>query len=369
MADERIEKLADLLVNYSVEVKAGQEVFIRGSSIAEPLLQAVYIKVLQAGGNPWLSISYPGQGADLFRYANDQQLQYVPKPYQYIYEHYDVLIDLLSESNTRELNRVDPQKMVLRHQAFEGNMKTLLKRAANREMRWTLSLFPTQAYAQDADMSLSEFEDFVYQACMPDRNDPIGYWKRFSARQQKIVDWLNGKQTIHVIGPETDLRMNVSGRTFINCDCHENVPDGEVLTGPVEDSMEGHVVFSYPAITGGREIAGVRLWFDKGKVVKATADKNEDYLLKTLDTDEGARRVGEFAIGTNEGITRFTREILFDEKIGGSFHIAVGSGLPETGSLNQSAIRWDMICDLRHGGQIWADDQLLYENGHFTLDL
>jgi len=369
MADERIEKLADLLVNYSVEVKPGQEVYIRGSSIAEPLIRAIYIKVLQAGGNPWLSISYPDQGSDLMRYANDKQLQHVPKPYEYIYDHYDVIIDLLSDTNTRAFSRVDPQKMVLRSKAYEGVMNTFLKRTANREMRWTLSLFPTQAYAQDAEMSLPEFEDFVFQACLPDLNDPIGYWKRFSARQQKIVDWLTGKREIHVVGPETDLHMNVSGRTFINCDCHENVPDGEVFTGPVEDSMEGHVAFSYPAIMGGREVSGVRLWFEKGKVVKATADKNEDYLLKTLDTDEGARRVGEFAIGTNEGITRFTREILFDEKIGGSFHMAVGAGLPESGSVNQSAIHWDMICDLRQGGQIWVDDQLLYENGHFTLDL
>jgi aminopeptidase len=369
MADERIEKLADLLVNYSVEVKPGQEVLIRGSTIAEPLLRAVYIKVLQAGGNPWLSISYPDQEADLYRYANDHQLQYVPKPYTYIVEHYDAMVSLLSETNTRALTRVDPQKMVLRHQASQANFTTMLKRAAAREMRWTISLFPTQAYAQDAEMSLKEFEDFVYQACLPDLADPIGYWERFSARQQKIVDWLNGKQKIHVIGPETDLHMSVSGRTFINCDCHENVPDGEVFTGPVENSMEGHVAFSYPAITGGREVTGVRLWFEQGKVVKATADKNEEYLLKTLDTDEGARRVGEFAIGTNESITHFTREMLFDEKIGGSFHMAVGAGYPETGSVNQSAIHWDMLCDLRQGGQIWADDQLLYENGHFTLDL
>jgi aminopeptidase len=162
--------------------------------------------------------------------------------------------------------------------------------------------------------------------------------------------------------------MNVGGRKFINCDCHKNVPDGEVFTGPVEDSLAGHVAFSYPAIRDGREITAVRLWFEKGKVVKATAEKKENYLLKTLDTDEGARRVGEFAIGTNEGISRFTREILFDEKIGGSFHMAVGAGFPETGSLNQSAIHWDMICDLRQGGQIWVDNQLLYENGHFTLD-
>ncbi|HEX2979979.1 MAG TPA: aminopeptidase, partial [Anaerolineaceae bacterium] len=166
-----------------------------------------------------------------------------------------------------------------------------------------------------------------------------------------------------------DLTLSVAGRTFINCDGHENVPDGEIFTGPVEDSMNGQVYFSYPAIYDGREVTGVRLWLENGKVVKATADKNEAFLLKTLDTDEGARRVGEFAIGTNEGIQRFTGEILFDEKIGGSFHMALGAGYPETGSVNQSAIHWDMICDLRDSGEIWVDDQLLYQNGKFVIDL
>ena len=182
------------------------------------------------------------------------------------------------------------------------------------------------------------------------------------------MDWLQGKKRVHVIGKETDLKMSVAGRTFINCDCRNNVPDGEVFTGPVEDSLEGHVYYSYPAIFRGREVTGVRLWFEKGKVVKATAEKNEDYLLAMLDSDEGARRVGEFAIGTNDGIQQFTHQILFDEKIGGSFHMALGNGYPETGSVNKSAIHWDMICDLRDGGEIWVDDELLYKNGKFVID-
>ena len=203
---------------------------------------------------------------------------------------------------------------------------------------------------------------------MPDLDDPIGYWQGVSAQQDKIVDWLQGKKRVHVIGKETDLWMSVAGRTFINCDCRNNVPDGEVFTGPVEDSLEGHVYYSYPAIFRGREVTGVRLWFEKGKVVKATAEKNEDYLLAMLDADEGARRVGEFAIGTNDGIQQFTHQILFDEKIGGSFHMALGNGYPETGSVNKSAIHWDMICDLRDGGEIWVDDELLYKNGKFVID-
>ena len=204
---------------------------------------------------------------------------------------------------------------------------------------------------------------------MPDLNDPVGYWKGLSARQQKIVNWLKGKRELRVRGPDTDLRMSIAGRVFVNCDGRLNLPDGEIFTGPVEDSVEGQVCFSYPAIHNSREVTGVRLWLEKGRVVKATAAKNEEYLNRTLDTDPGARFVGEFAIGTNEGITRFTREILFDEKIGGSFHMALGAGYPETGSMNESAIHWDMICDLRHDGEIRVDGELIYRNGKFVLDL
>jgi aminopeptidase len=242
-----------------------------------------------------------------------------------------------------------------------------MKRSASGELRWVLGPYPTNALAQDAEMSLTDYEDFVYNACLPDMNDPIGYWQRFSAEQQKIVNWLKGKQTIHVVGKETDLRLSIAGRKFENCDGKMNMPDGEVFTGPVEDSMEGQVYFSYPAINAGREVTGVRLTFEKGEVVKATAEKNQDYLVQTIATDEGSKRVGEFAIGTNEGIKKFTREILFDEKIGGSFHMALGSGYPETGSKNESAIHWDMVCDLRDGSEIWVDNTLFYKNGKFLI--
>ena len=280
----------------------------------------------------------------------------------------DVRISIIAEENTKALSSIDPSKMVLHSQGRTELMETSMRRSAARELLWTVALFPTNACAQDAEMSLSEYEDFVYSACMPDPNDPIAYWQRFSAWQQKIVDWLKGKERVHVIGPETDLRLSIAGRNFENCDGRFNMPDGEVFTGPVEDSVEGHVCFSYPAIYGGREVTGARLWFEGGRVVRATADKNEDFLLKTIDTDEGARRVGEFAIGTNEGITRFTRQILFDEKISGSFHMALGAGYPETGSQNKSAIHWDLICDLRDGGEIWVDDELLYQSGKFVIN-
>jgi aminopeptidase len=367
MFDARIDKLAEMIVQYSVAIKPGDKVLLQGSSIAEPLLKRLYVRILQAGGLPFSMITLPGMDELLYRYASDEQLQFVPEPFQLMIEKYDVRIALLAADNTRALNGVDPARSVVRDRAFAGISKMFLQRAAQGALRWTIAPFPTPAFAQDAEMSLTEYEDFVFHACMPDPDDPVGYWRGVSTRQQKLIEWLKGKKEVRVRAPGTDLRLSVEGRTFINCDCKENIPDGEIFTGPVETSVEGQVCFSYPAIFGGREVTGVHLWFEKGRVVKATADKNEDFLLKTIDTDEGARRVGEFAIGTNEGITRFTREILFDEKIGGSFHMALGEGYPESGSVNESAIHWDMICDLRAGGEITVDGTPFYRDGKFLV--
>lgn len=367
MTDPRVQKLAELLVQYSVEVKKGDKVWLQGPTTAAPLIREVYKQVLLAGGLPFTMLSLPDGQELLYRYASDEQLQFVPEPYRQLVETFDVNIVILGDENTKALSNLDPARMVLRRRAFTAINHTFLERAARKELRWTLSLYPTNAYAQDAEMSLSEYEDFAYNACLPDMNDPVGYWKRVSARQEEIIKWLKDKKEVHVTAPGTDLRLSIAGRTFINCDCKENVPDGEIFTGPVEDSVEGYVHFTYPSIYGGRMVTDVRLWFEKGKVVKATADKNEDFLLKTLDTDEGSRYVGEFAIGTNEGISRFTGEILFDEKIGGSFHMALGEGYPESGSQNKSGLHWDMICDLRQGGEIRADGQLLYKDGKFVI--
>jgi aminopeptidase len=368
MTDLRIEKLAQLLVTYSADVKAGNKVVIGGEVTSAPLLREIYRQVLLHGAFPYLNLELPGADYIFYKYANDEQLQFIHYPTRYVVENYDRLISILGEQNTKSLNEIDSKRMVLRQRANESIMKTYLARAASGEMKWSLSLFPTDAYAQDAGMSLEAYEDFVYSAILPDMADPVGYWKKFSAKQQQIVEWFKGKHEVHVRGPETDLQLRIDNRPFINCDCHENLPDGEVFTGPVEESVEGFVRFSYPAIYNGHEINGVRLWFEKGRVVRATADKNEEFLLQTIETDEGAHYVGEFAIGTNEGIQKFTRNILFDEKIGGSFHMALGAGYPESGSKNDSAIHWDMICDLREGGEIIVDGEVLYRNGEFLLN-
>jgi aminopeptidase len=244
-----------------------------------------------------------------------------------------------------------------------------MKRAAEGSLKWTGTQYPTQAAAQDAEMSLAEYEDFVFNAGLLNEADPVAAWKAVSQKQQRLTDFLNGKSDYRVVANNgTDIRMSVSGRTWINCDGHENFPDGEVFTGPVLDSVEGVVHFSFPAVYQGREVLDARLTFKGGKVVDASASKGEDFLIKMLDMDEGSRFMGECAIGTNYGIRQFTRNTLFDEKIGGTVHFAVGAGYPETGNTNQSGLHWDMVVDLRTGGYIEIDGVKINVNGRFTKE-
>jgi aminopeptidase len=368
MPDPRVEKLADLLVNYAIGVRPGDRVIIRSWTPAEPLLNAIYARVLAAGGYPFLALKFPDTDKLLLDHASDEQLSRVSEIEQFAADTFEAVILLRGEANTKALANVAPARLMLARQAEAPLMQKVMQRAAAGNLRWVSALYPTNAYAQDAHMSLGEYEEFVYRACMPDMADPIGYWRGVEARQARIIDSLRGKAQVHILGPDTDLHLSISGRRFINACCRNNVPDGEIYTGPVEDSANGHVSFSYPAIYQGHEIAGVRLWFEQGRVVRAQADKNEPFLLAALETDPGARHLGEFAIGTNDGIDRFTGQILFDEKIGGSFHLALGNSYPETGGVNRSAIHWDLICDLRAGGSIEVDGELLYRNGKFVLE-
>ena len=369
MSDLRVEKLADLLVNYSIAAKPGQKVAIQASTVAEPLIRALYASLLRAGAHPIVLATLPGLEEILYRHASDEQLQHVPPPYRQVVETYDGLIAVMGPANTKSLSNVPPPKMALNQRAMGEVTKIFMKRHAAGDLQWVGTLFPTNAAAQDAEMGLAEFEDLVYGACLPDLEDPIGYWKRFSAWQQRLVEWLRGKKAIHVVGPDTDLRLSIDGRPFINCDGRANMPDGEVFTSPVEGSVEGHVRYTYPAVYRGREVTNVRLRLEKGRVVEALADKGADFLRETLDVDEGARVPGEFAIGTNRGVTRFMRQTLFDEKIAGTFHMALGASIPSSGGTNVSAVHWDMVCDLRQGGEIRVDGELLHKDGKFVIEL
>ncbi len=365
--DIRVERLAKLLVAYSVDVQPGERVLIRSSSVAAPLIRAVYEQVLVYGGHPMVQLSLPGLEEIFYETADETQLKFIDPVEEQIIEEFDALVALRAPSNTRALSGVDPEKQRIRGRARQRIMQRYMERSAKGELKWVGTLYPTHASAQEADMSLRRYADFVYGTFYCDREDPVAEWERIHEEQQRIIDWLEGREHVEIGGPNAELTLSIAGRTFVNSDGHHNMPSGEIFTGPVEDSVNGWVRFTYPSIAGGREVEGIELWFEDGKVVKAKAKKNEDYLMKMLDTDERSRYLGEFAIGTNYQIQQFTKNILFDEKIGGSFHMAIGAGYPETGSLNRSAVHWDMICDMRNGGEIRVDGDLMYEDGAFVI--
>ena len=367
MADPRIEKWAKALVGYSVEVQPGQTVAITGHVAAAPLLREVAREVVARGGYPVMIPVLEGPDVDLLLYGTDEQLRFVTPLERFLRTEADVMINIRAESNTRRLSAVDPARQSFYQSARRELTETYMRRAAEGELDWTLTLYPTDAYAQDADMDTEAYADFVLRACKLDREDPVAAWLELKEQQQRLIDWLDGRKEVHLTAPGVDLRLSIEGRTWINSDGKRNFPSGEIFTGPVETSVNGTIRFSFPVVTAGRQIEDIRLRFEDGKVVDATAAKNEDYLIRTLDTDEGSRYLGEFAFGTNFDITRFTKNILFDEKIGGTVHMAVGAGYPETGSTNRSAVHWDMICDLRQSGQVTVDGELFQKDGVFVV--
>jgi aminopeptidase len=369
--DPRAEKVAEILVNYSTEIKPGDLVMIHLYELAaEPLALAVYKRVLLAGGNAVFRVGTPDYTAAaeiLYRYGSEAQLDFLDPVFNWLMTNIDVRLALRAPVNTKSLSSVEPARLSRYQRAQAPTMQQFMDRQGSGVLRWTVTQFPTQAAAQDAEMSLTEYEDFVYGACMTHLDDPVAYWRSKSAEQDRLVAWLKGHDRIEVKGENIDLSLSIKDRVWVNADGKRNFPDGEIYTGPVEDSVNGWVRFTYPAIKDAREVDGVELGFENGKVAKATASKGEEYLNTILDTDAGSRYLGEFAIGTNESIQKFTRNILFDEKIGGTVHMAVGAGYPNTGSSNKSAIHWDMICDMRSGGEIWVDGELFYQNGVFRV--
>ncbi len=371
MRDQRLDKFAEVLVGYSTRIKAGDLVVLKGEPQAMPLLEAVYERLIQAGAHVRF-VCTPESFREIFlRQASEAQLTYLNDLEVEEIKRVDARISIGADVNTRAFTSVDAWRQGMASAAQRPIMKIFMERAANLELRWCGTLFPTAANAQDAEMSLREYEDFVFAAGHLDAADPAAAWLRIEKRQQRVVDYLNGKQQVRFRADNgTDLTVNVSGMTWINCAGRENFPDGEVFTGPnlrAEDGgVNGYVRFSFPAVHKGREVEGVELAFEKGRVVEARASKNEAYLKEMLEMDDGASAVGEIAIGTNYQIQRFTKNTLFDEKIGGTFHLAVGAGYPETGNSNDSGLHWDMVCDMRTGGTIEADGELFQKDGRFV---
>lgn len=361
MNDPRIQNLAKILVNYSVRASKEEVIGIGSPTLATPLIEACYEELLQKGAWPVLQLTTPNQSRIFYDRAKPHHLDETPGHLLASAKRLDGIIRIEASSNTRSLNGVSPKKQARTSASSKPVRSILIKK------KWVITLFPTEAHAQDADMSLPDFEDFVYSATFADQNDPIRCWKNLKKRQDTLIQKLRGSKTVRIVGPGTDLSFSIAGRTFINSPGIYNMPSGEIFTGPVEDSAEGVIEYDFPVCHAGREIDGIRLVFQKGKVVEATATKNQKFLTSMLDMDPGARRLGELGIGTNYGIQQFIKNILFDEKIGGTIHLALGDSYPETGGKNKSALHWDMIKDLRKGGALYIDGKAIQKDGKFLI--
>jgi len=365
MIDPRIEKLAKLCVHYCVEVKPKEKVVIEGSIPSLPLMRELYKECVLCEAYPQIMPNL--EVLDFFfKHAKEHQLEFVSPLARFMVENVDVHIHIFCESNPKYLSNTDPGKMAKYVSARKELNDIFYRRAAEKKIRWNGLPYPINAHAQEALMSLEEYEDFVYSSCLVDRKDPISEWKKVGRQQQKICDFLKDVDLVHVVGQDTDLKFSVRGRTWMNGCGKVNMPDGEVFTGPVENSVNGKIRFTYPGIYQSREVEDISLTFKDGEVVEAKAAKGDE-LLQQLIRVEGANHIGEVAIGTNYGISKFTKNMLFDEKMGGTIHFALGSSYPESGGLNQSPLHWDILKDMKKDGEIYADGNLIYKNGKFII--
>jgi len=362
-------KFAKLVVHYSIEIKKGDQVLIEGPTLAKELFQAIYLEILNAGGHPLVMPELEGIKELLLKNASDEQLLFLHNTIKSTNKDFDSIITIGGEFNTRNLSLVDPKRITKQRGSPDRTafMQEFEDRMSKKLLKWIGIPFPCHAYAQEANMDLFSYSDFVEKALMLDKENPIDEWTKIQIKQDKIVQKLNGGKTIQIIGEDTELELSVEGRTWENCCGKLNLPDGEVYTGPVETQTNGHIRFTYPGIYAGREIENIYLEFKDGEVIDASADKGYD-LLKEILKIENANRVGELAIGTNYGITQFTKNMIFDEKIGGTIHLALGMGFQETGSKNKSGIHWDILKDMRpKGSKILVDGQVIYEEGYWKI--
>lgn len=353
MVDPRIEKAADILVNYSTRVKEGESVQIITSPIAQDLTLEIYKKVIQKGAYATIHNSVPGTVNIYYKYASEKQLKHFPETAFEEIKKTDAFIAISASINTRELSQIDPKRISIRQKTLEKINEWRIKKT-----RWVLFDFPTNAFAQEADMSLSEFEDFVYGATNID-------WEKESKKLERIQKLMQSGDEVHIIGEETDIKLRTKGRKYIIGDGTNNMPDGEIFTAPIDTSAEGHIKFTYPAIYGGREVDGVYLEFKNGNIVNFSAKKNEDFLKTMIETDTGSRKLGELGIGLNPMIKKPIKNILFDEKCFGTIHLAIGSAYKECGGINKSSVHWDMIKDLKTNGQIFLDGKCVFKNGEW----
>ena len=359
-------KYAKLLTDYCLEVEKGDKVYIHSTTLAEPLVREVYKEVIIRGGHPEVNLDFSEKNKIFLDSGSEDQLTYISPLNDLIINTFDAYLYIRAPFNLREESNISPDKRKMRSEATAALNKVFSERTANGDLTRSLCQYPTQASAQEAGMSLDEYKDFVFKACHLYEQDPASSWKQIRNDQQRIVDYLNNSGHIKYVGPKTDIAFSVEGRTWINSDGRVNMPSGEVFTGPVEESVNGTVFFDYPAIYLGREVSGVTFEVNDGLITKWNAEKGQEVLDEVMAL-KGARYFGEVAIGTNYNIQRATKNILFDEKIGGSIHMAVGQSYIQTGGKNESVVHWDLISNMKEGGRIFADEELIYQDGKFLI--
>jgi aminopeptidase len=367
--DTRYDKLAELVLDHSLRLQPGDVLRIEGdAAAAAPLVVPLHREAIKRGAHVYTALELGGLKEILVAHGSDEQLAFVSPIELREMEAIDASITIWSESNTRSFTRADTDR---RQRQLTAQRQVAIRRRdriASGEHRWCGTLSPTEGHAQDADMSLEDYEDFVFRACHVLDDDPVEHWRQVGERLQARAEELSSVRELRIVGEDTDLTAVVDGRTWRAAYGRQNVPDGEVYTSPVETGVNGTIRFGFPAVFGGREIDDARLALENGRVIAAEAAGGEEYLRSLLEIDEGANGVGEIAFGLNYEIDRFTRNILFDEKIGGTMHLALGMGFEALGGQNRSALHLDLICDLRRDGEVYADGELVWRNGQFLQD-
>lgn len=366
MADIRLLRYAKTLINYSLGVQKGEQIVIQAYPVAMPLIEECYKEIVKVGGHPFVLMGHD-LNEILLKEGNEDQLSFVSPISEEVVKTADKLLTIGGGYNTKYMSNIDPQIISTHNKSNRIIREIHDRRTGEGTLGWSLCMYPTNALAQEAGMSLGEYSEFIYEACLLNEEDPIKAWKKLSKSQEKITGYLNKKSQLRFIADDTDISMDIGGRKWINSDGKTNFPSGEVFSAPVENSVNGHIRFSFPGIYAGQEIEDIRLTFKDGIVVEARATKGEKLINALLETDEGSKRVGEVAIGTNYNITRFTKNMLFDEKIGGTIHLALGKAYPQTGGKNFSSIHWDMLCNMKNGGEIYADGELFYKDGEMKI--
>lgn len=355
--DLRTRELARLVVDYSLKVKKGENVVISGSTEAQDFITALYKEIILRGGHPILRVGIPGLTPFFYKHAQKHQIEKFPDHFDYIAKNAHKYISISTESNTKELTNVEPEKITARQRVVRP-ITNYIVNEKDKIRRCTVG-FPCQALAQEAEMDLVEYEKFVYAACLQD-------WKKLGKKIDRVLKRFKKGKKVHLIGKNVDLKFDIRGKLAIADKGEENMPGGEIFMAPIRESLQGWIKFEYPAIRGGREVTDIELRFKDGKVVEAKASKNEDFLLKMLATDENASYVGEFGIGMNSIIDKLTKSLLFDEKIGGTIHLALGMAYKDNGGGNDSAIHWDIIKDMTKA-KIILDGKIVQNKGEWRI--